>query len=128
MKRRRIRVLFDLGFGPGLAAGSYTFTPLAVPFPGATQTIAAGIHDLDTIIERISPPETVHGFVLQKGTYTTLDPRGSTFTEATAIKVIRGARRLAFAGGSTADRSQSKAHRILPFGPDIVGSLHYSFW
>ena len=37
------------------------------------------------------------------------------------------ARRFAFSGGSTADRSQAKAYCILPFDPDNPRSIHVRF-
>ena len=80
-------MLLVLGLRPVLAAGSYTFTPLAVPFPGANETIPSGINDLGTIVGtyEVLAAGTEHGFVLQEGVYTAFDPADSTFTVAGGI-------------------------------------------
>ena len=62
-------MLLVLGLGPVLAAESYTFTSLTVPFPGATQTVPLGINDLGTIVgfygQRVGENGTAgHGFAL----------------------------------------------------------------
>ena len=87
MKCSRILILLVFALGPILAAQdrSYTFTPLAVPFPGATLTLPSGINNLGTIVGSYYGGGRFHGFVWQNGTYTTLDPPGSTFTEVYGI-------------------------------------------
>src|SRR6516165_374852 len=87
MKCSRIGMLLVLGLGPVLAAGSYTFTSLAVPFPGATETIPSGINNPGTIVGTYEAAGVLHGFVLQNGTYTAFDPPGSTLTLANGINV-----------------------------------------
>ncbi len=56
----------------------YTFTRLNATFPNTDQTIAHGINDLGWIVGTYHNPTGNHGFVLQRGVYTSLDvPEGS---------------------------------------------------
>jgi hypothetical protein len=53
-------------------------------------------------------------------------------TDKTAVMVLcwnpaPAARQLAFARTSTAERSQSRPHRILPIGPSITSLFYHGF-
>ena len=86
MKCSRIGMLLVLGLGPALAAGSYTFTSLAVP--GAIQSVASGINDLGIIVGTYTDGGLKdHGYVFENGTYTTLNAPGSLLTSARGIDV-----------------------------------------
>ena len=83
---KRSRMLIALAFGPALFAQSYTFTSLEVP--GATQTDATGINNRGTIVGFYFNSPLLHGFALQKGTYTTVDAPGSSLeTRLSGINV-----------------------------------------
>lgn len=76
-----IRLVLAL-VGPMLAAQNkpYTFTTLTLPFPGVQWSMPNGINDLGTIVGSYLDTKTSHGFVLQNGTYTTLDAPTSGFS------------------------------------------------
>ena len=57
-----------------------------IDFPGPpTGTDALGINAAGQVVGRYVAGGTEHGFLLDKGTFTTVDPPGSTFTEAIGI-------------------------------------------
>ncbi len=74
----------------------YKFTALSAPFPGVYATLGYGINDLGDVVGAYQineaplnyPPNLIqHGYVLKKGTYTTIDVpfAGATNTVATGI-------------------------------------------
>jgi len=58
-----------------------------IDHPGSDYTIASNINNAGAIIGTYSlnASDTLHGFVLKKGVYTTIDPNGSIFTEPIGI-------------------------------------------
>src|SRR5436305_1921182 len=61
--------------GPGLTNAQYAFTPLDAP--GASSTAANGNSPHDIVGEFDDEDGNIHGFVLSKGTYTTIDAPGA---------------------------------------------------
>ena len=68
-------------------AASYTFTPLDVPFSGATDTEAFGINDQGQIVGIYAEQLRAHGFLYAAGAFTLLEVpfSGAIATEALGI-------------------------------------------
>jgi probable HAF family extracellular repeat protein len=71
--------------GQATAQPSYTFSTLDVPGSSYASTFAQGINDSGQIVGWYVDAGGRHGFLLDNGTYTTLDPSGSIRTEAYGI-------------------------------------------
>jgi probable HAF family extracellular repeat protein len=70
----------------GLLYENGTFIPIDVTLPGAHNTIVFDVNDGGQIVGWYSDPSGVeHGFVYQKGVYTSIDVPGSTLTIVTGI-------------------------------------------
>jgi uncharacterized membrane protein len=78
------------------APTQYKYVPLSAPFPGVTSTLGYGINNFGDVVGTYEinnapigyPPDLVqHGFVLKRGTYTTIDVPfpGATNTVAAGI-------------------------------------------
>src|SRR4051794_39416864 len=70
----------------GVLAG-FEMAALAVQwdYPGATDTSLNGINNSGQIVGEFRDASGSHGFVYDRGTFTTLDVPGSSFTAANAI-------------------------------------------
>ena len=56
---------------------------ITIDVPGVTSTLAFGINDRGQIVGNYSaPPGILHGFLLHRGTFTTIDVPGAAFTGA----------------------------------------------
>jgi uncharacterized membrane protein len=88
---RYLRLLVALGLLQGItgqlkAQPTYSFTTLDVPGSSLTTTGANGINTSGQIVGNYGDPAgNVHGFLLDQGSYTTLDVPGSIETEANGI-------------------------------------------
>jgi probable HAF family extracellular repeat protein len=79
-----------LGVLVGLAANakaqpSYSFTTIDVPGSSSSVTVASGINSSGKIVGSYTAGDGHHGFLLDNGSYTTLDVPGSLQTFASGI-------------------------------------------
>ena len=78
------------GYPPDLVQHGFvlkngTYTTIDVPFPGATNTVAAGINNLgDVVGTYVDSDENSHGFTLKKGVFTSFDFPGPDVLDTTA--------------------------------------------
>jgi hypothetical protein len=71
---------------------SYTFTQLNAPFPGVDQTLGSGINDFGWVVGNYHDSTGDHGFVLNRGVYTSIDVPFSGASDTIAFGInLRGA-------------------------------------